>query len=161
MEGLKFIKILFSFSFLILIIFLIGCQSPLFQAKYNAQHDLTNSKYTNYYGQYISKNNVGNYPNEKLNVYITNEVTTKIYNNNEEVIITNTIYIWLGSGSLSSDKFTIGTSNVDGEFPHYAFNNEEVVGKFTIVNKNVITITLSTLFPPYLRLQNITCNKVN
>ncbi|MBW5398271.1 hypothetical protein [Brachyspira pilosicoli] len=161
MEGLKFIKIiLFSFSILLLIVFFMSCQSPLFQTSYNAKNDLASTNYTNYYGQYISKNTVGQNPNEKLNFYITNEVITNVYDGKQN-IITNTLYIWVGASSFpDKNKFIVGYSNVDGEFPHYAFNSEKVVGKFTIVNKNVITINFATLLPPYLNIQNVTCNKV-
>ena len=162
MEGFKFIKIiLFSFYILVLIIFFMSCQSPLFQTSYNAKNDLADIKYTNYYGPYISKNAVGTIPSEKLNVYITNEVITNVYDGKEN-IITNTLYIWIGNSSFPDkyDFFIVGYSNVDGEFPHYAFNSDEVVGKFTMVNKSVITITFATLFPPYLNIQNVTCNKV-
>lgn len=158
MEGFKFIKIIFLFSSLLLITFLISCQSPLFQTEYNAKNDLATN--TRYHYKYISKNNVGQTPNDKLNVLITNDVKTVVYND-KEVIITNTIYIWIGGPSFpADDNFTIGNSNIDGEFPHYAFNSDEVVGKLTIVNNNVITISFATLYPPYLNIQNVTCNKV-
>lgn len=147
MEGFKFIKILFSFSILLLIIFFISCQSPLFKTPYNAENDLKNQ--TNYHWLYISKNKVGQNENEKLNVLITNDNGISIY-------------IWIGGSSFPSedkDRFDISNSAIDGEFPHYAFNNEELVGKFTMVNNNVITITFATLFPPNLNIQNVTCNK--
>ncbi|AGA65618.1 hypothetical protein R4M03_06800 [Brachyspira pilosicoli] len=148
MEALRFIKIIFIFSISLLVIFLISCQSPLFQTEYNAQNDL--AEQSEYYGQYVSKKNVGNNANENLNVFLTNDNGIGIY-------------IWIGSTSLPSinnQRFDIETSDIDGEFPHYAFNNEKVVGKFTIVNQNVITITFATLYQPYLNIQNITCNKI-
>lgn len=147
MEALRFIKIIFIFSVLLLVIFyLISCQSPLFQAEYNAKNDLaTNIQYHN---KYISKSSVGQNPNEKLNVLITNDNGIGIY-------------MWIGSSSFpANNNFEVKNSNIDGEFPHYAFNNEKVVGKFTIVNQNVITITFATLYQPYLNIPNITCNKV-
>ena len=147
MEGFKFIKIIFGFSVLLLVIFLISCQSPIFQIPYNAKNDLlTNSQY---YGQYISKNRVGRNANEKLNVLITNDNGIGIY-------------MWIGSASFpinDNQRFDIKTSDIDGDFPHYAFNNDELVGKFTIVNQNVITITFAKLLPPYLNIPNVTCNK--
>ena len=164
MEGYKFFKIIFSFSsFLLLIIFFMSCQSPLFQTKYEAKNDLlTNSQY---YGQYISKNNVSQNqdPNEKLNVIITNDIVTK-EDNGKTTTATNSIYIWIGSSAIPVDeneKIIIENSNIDGVAPHYAFNNDEVVGKLTIINNNVITITFASLFPPYLNIQNVTCNKTN
>ena len=149
MEGIKFVKIAFYFCFvlLLIIVFFVSCQSPLFQTKYEAENDLlTNSQS---YGQYISKNKVGRNENEKLNVLITNDNGISIY-------------MWIGSSSFPSedkDRFDISNSAIDGEFPHYAFNSDEVVGKFTMVNNNVITITFATLFPPNLNIQNVTCNK--
>lgn len=148
MEGFKFIKILFSFSILLLIIFFISCQSPLFQIQYQAQNDLKNQ--TNYHWLYISKNKVGQNENEKLNVIITNDNGISIY-------------MWIGSSSFPSedkDRFDISNSAIDGEFPHYAFNNNEVVGKLSIINNNLINITFATLYPPYLNIPNVTCNKV-
>ena len=149
MEGLKFIKILFSLSSLLLIIFFVSCQSPLFQTKYEAENDLlTNSQY---YGQYISKNAVGLITNKKLNVIITNDNGISIY-------------MWIGGSSFPSsdkDRFDISNSAIDGEAPHYAFNNNELVGKITIINNNVINITFATLFPPNINIQNLTCNKTN
>ena len=109
MEALRFIKIIFIFSISLLVIFLISCQSPLFQTEYNAQNDL--AEQSEYYGQYVSKKNVGNNANENLNVFLTND-------------------------------------------------NGIGIGKFTIVNQNVITITFATLYQPYLNIQNITCNKI-
>ena len=147
MEGFKFIKILFSFSILLLIIFFISCQSPLFQIQYQAQNDLNSN--TNYYGLYISKNQVGQNTSEKLNVIITNDNGISIY-------------MWIGSSSFPSedkDRFDISNSAIDGEFPHYAFNNNEVVGKLSIINNNLINITFATLYPPNLNIQNVTCNK--
>ncbi|MEI0531937.1 hypothetical protein R4I97_10275 [Brachyspira pilosicoli] len=125
-----------------------SCQSPLFQTPYNAENDLlTNSKY---YGLYISKNDVSiNAANEKLNVLITNDNGISIY-------------MWIGGSSFPSedkDRFDISNSAIDGEFPHYAFNNNEVVGKFSIINQNVINISFATLFQPYLNIQNVACNK--
>lgn len=145
MEGFKFIKIIFGFSVLLLVIFLISCQSPIFQIPYNAKNDLlTNSQY---YGQYISKNRVGKNANEKLNVLITNDNGIGIY-------------MWIGSSSFpANNNFEVKNSNIDGDFPHYAFNNDELVGKLTIVNNNVITISFAKLLPPYLNIQNVTCNK--
>ena len=149
MEALRFIKIIFSFFILLLVIFfLISCQSPLFQAEYNAKNDLATN--TQYHGKYISKNNVGRNPNEKLNVLITNDNGIGIY-------------MWIGSASFpinDNQRFDIKTSDIDGDFPHYAFNNDELVGKFTIVNQNVITITFATMYKPYLNIPNVTCNKV-
>ncbi|WP_286033164.1 hypothetical protein [Brachyspira pilosicoli] len=148
MEGLRFIKIIFSFFILLLVIFfLISCQSPLFQAEYNAENDLSTN--TQYHGKYISKNNVGRNPNEKLNVLITNDNGVGIY-------------MWIGGSSFpvnDSQRFDIKSSDIDGDFPHYAFNNDELVGKLTIVNNNVITISFAKLLPPYLNIQNVTCNK--
>ena len=148
MEALRFIKIIFSFFILLLVIFfLISCQSPLFQAEYNAKNDLATN--TQYHGKYISKNNVGRNPNEKLNVLITNDNGIGIY-------------MWIGSASFpinDNQRFDIKTSDIDGDFPHYAFNNDELVGKLTIVNNNVITISFAKLLPPYLNIQNVTCNK--
>lgn len=149
MEALRFIKIIFIFSVLLLVIFyLISCQSPIFQIPYNAKNDLaTNIQYHN---KYISKNNVGQNQNEKLNVLITNDNGIGIY-------------MWIGSASFpinDNQRFDIKTSDIDGELPHYAFNNEKVVGKFTIVNQNVITITFATMYKPYLNIPNVTCNKV-
>lgn len=149
MEGSRFIKILFSLSSLLLIIFFVSCQSPLFQTKYEAENDLlTNSQY---YGQYISKNEVGQNTSEKLNVIITNDNGISIY-------------MWIGGSSFPSsdkDRFDISNSAIDGEAPHYAFNNNELVGKITIINNNVINITFATLFPPNINIQNLTCNKTN
>ena len=149
MEGSRFIKILFSLSSLLLIIFFVSCQSPLFQTKYKAENDLlTNSQY---YGQYISKNKVGQNTSEKLNVIITNDNGISIY-------------MWIGGSSFPSsdkDRFDISNSAIDGEAPHYAFNNNELVGKITIINNNVINITFATLFPPNINIQNLTCNKTN
>lgn len=148
MEALRFIKIIFIFSISLLVIFFFNsCQSPLFQTEYNAQNDL--AEQSEYYGQYISKNRVGQNANEKLNVLITNDNGIGIY-------------MWIGSASFpinDNQRFDIKTSDIDGEFPHYAFNNEKVVGKFTIVNQNVITITFAKLLPPYLNIPNVTCNK--
>lgn len=146
MEALRFIKIIFIFSISLLVIFfLISCQSPLFQTEYNAQNDL--AEQSEYYGQYVSKKNVGNNANEKLNVLITNDNGIGIY-------------MWIGSSSFpANNNFEVKNSNIDGEFPHYAFNNDELVGKFTIVNQNVITITFAKLLPPYLNIPNVTCNK--
>ena len=147
MEGLRFIKIIFVFSILLLVIFLISCQSPLFQTEYNAKNDLATN--TQYHVKYISKNNVGKNSNEKLNVLITNDNGVGIY-------------MWIGSASFpinDNQRFDIKTSDIDGEFPHYAFNNDELVGKFTIVNQNVITITFAKLLPPYFNIPNVTCNK--
>ena len=149
MEALRFIKIIFIFSISLLVIFfLISCQSPLFQAEYNAKNDLATN--TQYHNKYISKNNVGRNPNEKLNVLITNDNGIGIY-------------MWIGSASFpinDNQRFDIKTSDIDGDFPHYAFNNDELVGKFTIVNQNVITITFATMYKPYLNIPNVTCNKV-
>ena len=148
MEGFKFIKIIFLFSSLLLITFLISCQSPLFQTEYNAKNDLATN--TRYHYKYISKNSVGQTPNDKLNVLITNDNGVGIY-------------MWIGSASFpinDNQRFDIKSSDIDGEFPHYAFNNEQLVGKLTIVNNNVITISFATLYPPYLNIQNVTCNKV-
>lgn len=147
MEGLRFIKIIFVFSILLLVIFLISCQSPLFQTEYNAKNDLATN--TQYHVKYISKNNVGRNPNEKLNVLITNDNGVGIY-------------MWIGGSSFpvnDSQRFDIKSSDIDGDFPHYAFNNDELVGKFTIVNQNVITITFAKLLPPYFNIPNVTCNK--
>ena len=159
MEGIKYIKIAIYLSFILLLIsFFMSCQSPLFQIPYNAENDLASTNYTNYYGQYISKNQVTVNPNDKLNFYITNEVITDSGNAN---IITNTLYIWIGNSSFP-DKynfFIVGYSNVDGEFPHYAFNSDEVVGKFSIINQNVINVSFATLSQPYLNIQNVACNK--
>lgn len=144
MEGIKFFKIIFNFSFLLLTIFFISCQSPIFQTPYQAKNDLAD--YTNYHGQYISKNVVGQ-NNEKLNVNITTD-----------------IIIWIGGPSFPTEeyeRFTIYNADIDGEFPHYAFNNDEVVGRLSIVNSNVITVTFAKLFPPSLNIQNIACNKYN
>ena len=162
MEGIKFVKIIFSISSLLLIIFFVSCQSPLFQTKYEAENDLlTNSQY---YGQYISKNVVGyQNTNEKLNVFITKDVVTK-EENGITTTATNSIYIWIGGSAFPTDegtKFTVENSNVDGVYPHYAFNNNELVGKITIINNNVINITFATLFPPNINIQNLTCNKTN
>ena len=88
-------------------------------------------------------------PNEKLNVLITNDNGIGIY-------------MWIGSASFpinDNQRFDIKTSDIDGDFPHYAFNNDELVGKLTIVNNNVITISFAKLLPPYLNIQNVTCNK--
>lgn len=148
MEALRFIKIIFIFSVLLLVIFyLISCQSPIFQIPYNAKNDLKSQ--TDYYGKYVSKNNVGQNQNEKLNVLITNDNGIGIY-------------MWIGSASFpinDNQRFDIKTSDIDGDFPHYAFNNDELVGKLTIVNNNVITISFAKLLPPYLNIQNVTCNK--
>ncbi|WP_157150767.1 hypothetical protein [Brachyspira sp. SAP_772] len=149
MEGFKFIKIICSFSISLIIIFLISCQSPLFQNPYNAQNDLvTNSQY---HGKYISKNSVGQNANEKLNIVITNDNGIGIY-------------MWIGSASFpinDNQRFDIKSSDIDGDFPHYAFNNEEVVGKLSIINQGVINISFAKLLPPYLNIQNVTCNKTN
>lgn len=70
--------------------------------------------------------------------------------------------MWIGGSSFPSsdkDRFDISNSAIDGEAPHYAFNNEELVGKFTMVNNNVINISFATLYQPYLNIQNVTCNK--
>lgn len=148
MEGIKYIKIVISLSFILLLIsFFMSCQSPLFQTPYNAENDLKNQ--TNYHWLYISKNQVGRNENEKLNVLITNDNGISIY-------------IWIGGSSFPSedkDRFDISNSAIDGEFPHYAFNNEELVGKLSMINYNVINISFATLYQPYLNIQNVTCNK--
>ncbi|WP_297285399.1 hypothetical protein [uncultured Brachyspira sp.] len=72
------------------------------------------------------------------------------------------IYMWIGGSSFPStdkDRFDISNSAIDGEAPHYAFNNAELVGKLSMINDNVISISFTTLYPPYLNIQNITCNK--
>lgn len=147
MEGFKFIKIIFGFSVLLLVIFLISCQSPIFQIPYNAKNDLlTNSQY---YGQYISKNRVGQNANEKLNVLITNDNGIGIY-------------MWIGGSSFSDDNnFQVKNSNIDGEFPHYAFNNEEIVGTLTFISQTKINISFATMYKPNLNIQNIICNKTD
>lgn len=148
MEGWKIVKVAFySFFILFSFIFINTCQSPIFQIPYNAKNDLKSQ--AGYYGKYVSKNNVGQNPNEKLNVVITNYDGISIY-------------MWIGSSSFPSedkDRFDISNSAIDGEFPHYAFNNNEVVGKLSIINNNLINITFATLYPPNLNIQNVTCNK--
>ena len=147
MEGFKFIKIiLFSFSVLLLVIFLISCQSPIFQIPYNAKNDLKSQ--AGYYGKYVSKNNVGQNQNEKLNVMIRDTDVS--------------IYIWIGGSSFSDDKnFQVKNSNIDGEFPHYAFNNEEIVGTLTFISQTKINISFATMYKPNLNIQNIICNKTD
>lgn len=144
MWGLRFIKIIFDFSILLLVIFLISCQSPIFQIPYNAKNDLAAN--TQYHGKYISKNNVGQYRNEKLNVSITNDG----------------IYIWIGGSSFpANDNFAVKNSNIDGELPHYAFNNEEIVGTLTFMSQTKINISFATMYKPNLNIQNIICNKTD
>ena len=76
-------------------------------------------------------------------------------------MITNDgIYIWIGGSSFPADNnFQVKNSNIDGEAPHYAFNNNEVVGKLSLISKNVINVSFATLYPPYLNIQNVVCNK--
>ena len=147
MEGGKIVKVAFySFFILFSFIFINTCQSPLFQIPYQAENDLKSQ--TDYHGKYVSKNNVGPNQNEKLNVMITDTDVS--------------IYIWIGSSSFPSedkDRFDISNSAIDGEAPHYAFNNNEVVGKLSLISKNVINVSFATLYPPYLNIQNVMCNK--
>lgn len=82
-------------------------------------------------------------------------------------MITNTdvsIYIWIGSSSFPStgkDRFDISNSAIDGEAPHYAFNNEEIVGTLTFVSQTKINISFATMYKPYLNIPNIICNKTD
>ena len=134
-------KIIFIF---LLIIFLISCQSPIFQIPYNAKNDLATN--TQYHNKYISKSSVGQNQDEKLNVLITSDG----------------IYIWIGSSSFPADNnFAVQNSNIDGELPHYAFNNEEIVGTLTFMSQTKINISFATMYKPYLKIQNIICNKTN
>lgn len=146
MEGWKIVKVAFySFFILFSFIFINTCQSPLFQIPYQAENDLKSQ--TGYYGKYVSKNNVGQNENEKLNVMITDTDVS--------------IYIWIGGSSFPADKnFQVKNSNIDGEFPHYAFNNEEIVGTLTFMSQTKINISFATMYKPYLNIQNVTCNKV-
>ena len=71
------------------------------------------------------------------------------------------IYIWIGGSSFPADNnFQVKNSNIDGEFPHYAFNNEEIVGTLTFISQTKINISFATMYKPYLNIQNVTCNKV-
>lgn len=143
MEDWKIVKVAFySFFILFSFIFINTCQSPLFQIPYQAENDLKSQ--TDYHGKYVSKNNVGQNQNEKLNVMITNDG----------------IYIWIGGSSFPADNnFAVKNSNIDGEFPHYAFNNEEIVGTLTFMSQTKINISFATMYKPYLNIQNVVCNK--
>ena len=147
MEGWKIVKVAFySFFILFSFIFINTCQSPIFQIPYNAKNDLKSQ--VGYYGKYVSKNNVGQNQNEKLNVMIRDTDVS--------------IYIWIGSSSFSDDNnFAVKNSNIDGEFPHYAFNNEEIVGTLTFISQTKINISFATMYKPYLNIQNIICNKTD
>lgn len=147
MEGWKIVKVAFySFFILFSFIFINTCQSPLFQIPYQAKNDLKSQ--TGYYGKYVSKNNVGQNENEKLNVMITDTDVS--------------IYIWIGGSSFPADNnFQVKNSNIDGEFPHYAFNNEEIVGTLTFMSQTKINISFATMYKPYLNIQNIICNKTD
>lgn len=147
MEGWKIVKVAFySFFILFSFIFINTCQSPLFQIPYNAKNDLKSQAV--YYGKYVSKNNVGQNQNEKLNVMIRDTDVS--------------IYIWIGGSSFSDDNnFQVKNSNIDGEFPHYAFNNEEIVGTLTFMSQTKINISFATMYKPYLNIQNIICNKTD
>lgn len=147
MDGGRIVKVAFYLFFILFsFIFINTCQSPLFQIPYQAKNDLKSQ--TDYHNKtYISKNAVGQSETEKLNVMITDTDVS--------------IYIWIGNNSFPDEdkRFDISNSAIDGEAPHYAFNNNEVVGKLTLISKNVINVSFATLYPPYLNIQNVSCSR--
>lgn len=137
----KLIKIKYIF-FIIIVVFLCSCN-------YSITKGAVIGDEVDYSGEYISVKTVGNNPNEKLHVFINKD---------------NGFYMWIGSSSnpeSTNDRFDVYSEDITGEMPNYAFNNNELVGTLTILNKNRINISFAKMIPPSINLQNILCDKKN